>query len=438
MRWDAFVSFATATVAQTKRRDGSLGFLLVAPDLSQDNGGQEELASRALAETLLRTIRVGDMVGRRERQTFAVLAQDALQAGAWRLAERIKEAVPQHLSGSNGDAPLTVSQGIATLPQAGTTVNELVTNAAEALAEAIAQGGNQARMCRASAAVPRAEVELREPVAPAAEPEHLAVKRGESLAHATRFWERGEIEGIAIQTESGACPTCLDAARDLYLPQWVPSLPLAGCSGPVGCRCVYSIPPVDPHKRPPPPPAAGFANLEIPRKLRDAALFGSDPRGSSKPDDLAEYLDNFPLLPFEADLDLHEGEVAYLVRNARVGWEQPSRVTGANEPGPTFPIDRPLVGWVKNLGRPPALPGEMVPVKDEGIVYLTNWRIIFNVRGAIDSVLLADVTGIQYFRDGLACLIHDRNGRLVIALRDPLQVGLYFAQTLRDIAALAR
>lgn len=50
----------------------------------------------------------------------------------------------------------------------------------------------------------------------------------------------GGIDGVALVAEdANACPTCLQLTDRSYIPSGLPDLPLAGCTGPDGCRCRY-------------------------------------------------------------------------------------------------------------------------------------------------------------------------------------------------------
>jgi hypothetical protein len=46
-------------------------------------------------------------------------------------------------------------------------------------------------------------------------------------------------------------------------------------------------------------------------------------------------------------------------------------------------------------------------------------------------MLLVDVAGIECFRDGIACLIGDREERIFFILRDPVQVALVLSRAVR-------
>lgn len=447
LSWEAFIVFASAATAHARRRRGSLALILVTldplPALPAFAGAQlEEAALHGLATVLLRTIRSADVVAHYGPRSFAVLAQDAQQAGAWRLAERVQAALPDQIGGLGAGAPYTISIGIATLPEAGTTVPELLCHAEEALSEAAFEEGNQARMCRASALGTGTwlERETRTEQRPLpvrrADQGRLAAERNEVLQQAVAAYQRGEVEGIAIKTDAGACPACLDAARDLYVPRLVPALPLQACTTAGGCRCTYALPAADPRRRPPPVRALAQGTLEIPRALRAAALYGSDPKGSATVEDVASYLDRFPLLPFESDLKLQQGEVVYLMRPARSGVESEGKRGQAAVHGPLFPPGDPFLPWVQTLGKLPSLPGGAAERKDDGVFYLTNWRLVFSRGDASESLLLADLSGVECYRDAIACTRSDGGRRSFFVMKDAPQVGLYVAQALRDVIAV--
>lgn len=436
--WEALNAFGTPTASQTKRRGGALSILVVTPDPPRDSDGPtsglEDAAQRVLAGVLLKTVRGGDMVGRYGRRSFSILAQDAQRAGALRLAERIRSALPEHLTLQSQQLTFTVSIGIAVLPDSGATLSDVVAAAERAVADARALGGNRACIAEANDAVAQSaaasEVQPAEPLA-RVDQEALTAQRQSALAQALQAVERGDLEGVGLETQPGACAVCLDAARDLYLPAFIPSLPLTGCTGPVGCRCIYAVPAIDPRRRPPPIPAARFDTLDVPRRFRDAAFFGSNPKGSCKPEDLAQYLERYPLIPVPVEIDLQAGEVAYLVRPARRAWENDMM---ARTPvlGPVFPMEGQLEPWLKRLGKAPSLYDTLASFKDEGTLYITNWRLLFNRRGSIDSHLLVDINQVEYLRDGVALRIGDRISRQFVLVRDPLSVGMVLVQAIRD------
>ena len=438
LAWEEFISQASDLAAKAAAEAHPLSLLLIGLGDSKDlPAGDEaglETALDTAVEALVRTVRDEDIVGRQGPRSFAVVAQGAQQAGALRLAERIQAAVAERDATGATPAPPTVSVGIAVLTQAGAGLAELLLQAEEALASAMQEGGNRVR---ASGARDLAAPLGNEPSAAASaasdetDAGRIGVERQQSLDQLARAFERGEVPGIAIRTQADSCPTCRDAARDNYMPRFAPALPLVGCTNPAGCRCTYQAPGADP-SRPPPIPALSAGQLDIPRKLRDAARFGSDLKGGCKAEDLAEYLELFPLLPFDVELELHPGEAAYLSRPARRAWEHPTAASGIIH-GPEFPLRGLFLPWVRNIGKPPFLPGDAVPFREEGTLYLTNWRVIFAKRGAVESWVLADFSQIEYLRDGIGCVLGERSHRLVFLVRDPLQVGLCIARAVHDL-----
>jgi len=263
----------------------------------------------------------------------------------------------------------------------------------------------------------------------------LVAERRDAMLSLTRRYEQKQIEGIGIQTEPGVCRTCQTAASDVYMPALAPTLPLVGCTSTEGCRCRYVAPAYDPRRRPPPVPADRATNLTIPGGLRDAARFGSNPRGNCRSGDLVEYLESYPLLPYVTDTPLNSGEVVYLERAVRHGWETPG--AGAR-PGLTVPFNRVWRDWVENVHGAVKLPDGVAPRRESSRLMLTSWRLMFEGKDGVASILLADVTRLEYYRNALACTVGERPSRLVFFVDDALQVGLYIARAIWDIAVAAR
>jgi diguanylate cyclase (GGDEF)-like protein len=442
LSWDAFVAFSRYVLSHAARRSEALSLLLVGvddpgPDTGITDASLTELTVRVVGNAISRTVRGGDYVGRHGRLSFAVMARDAQRAGAMRLAERIQAGLPNRLSIFEGATAFTVSVGIANFPQAGTSLQDLVAKAEVALAEAIALGGNRATVS-AGGAKPESETEtgLRRTLEglERERTRRLPELRAEMLQVAGQAYQRGETDGIIVKVQPGACATCLDAARDVYKPEDLPGLPVSGCSGTAGCRCTYAPAPVDPRLRPPPQSDAGFSVEDIPRAWRDVARFGADERMTCKPEDLAAYLDIHPPLPQKVALPLEQGEVAYLVRTAEQGWERGVRAGGIAAIGPLIPLSGPLGGWAKQAPRPTPLPGESSRDREAGVLCITNWRLLFSRPAGVDSYLLADISGVEYFRDTLICALAQRPDRLVISVHDSLQVGLCLARSIRSLA----
>lgn len=259
--------------------------------------------------------------------------------------------------------------------------------------------------------------------------ERLAAQRAAARQELIQAYEAGRLEGIAIRAEAGACPICQAAASDVYLPQLLPPLPIVGCASPQGCRCQYSAPGFDPRRRPPPVPALNLDPNDIPRRLHTAARFGADRRGRCSAEELAEYLDAFPLLPIPTEVRLRPGEAPYLVRQVRRGWEQ----MAASAPAPRIPLTDPLRPWLRRFDRLPRIDRERIPFQDDSLLTLTNWRLVFSKGQDLDSVLLVDVQAIEYHEDALALRVGDRPRRLVLDVPNHLQVGFCIAQAVRDI-----
>ena len=431
----AFNAFATILVEETGRRKASFGIILVQVDEPASQADENITGSllRVVAGALKRSARGSDLVGRLGSQGFAVVAQSTDIKGTLLLAERFRAEIPDRLTVNEREFTPTISQGLAAMPADGRTLRQVVQAAAQSLEEARSRGGRTIIASQSTSgtigATPIFGLAIQRRTTEAAEQHRTA------LSDLTAAFNRGEIEGIAIKTEPGTCSVCADASRDLYKPDFMLPLPVTGCNSPGGCRCSYSAPTLTGRHGPPPIPALRDPNLQIPRRWSDAARFGSEPKRSCKPEALAEYLDSYPLLPFSADLLLRDGEAVYLARPARRSWEHVSP-SSATIHGPQLPFSGSLRSWFKSVdGKPPFLPSEALPFREDGALYLTNYRLIFRQRQALDSVLLVDVSAIEWLREGIACAINGHGNRLVFLLNDAVQVGLCIARAIRDLAA---
>jgi diguanylate cyclase (GGDEF)-like protein len=323
----------------------SLSLILVAIDGGEGHSSRtrstfEQAEIRLLAGILRRAIRRSDIVARHGPTSFAVIAQGTESSSAMKLAQRIQAACTRPINTLDGPMRVTVSQGIAALPEVGTNLDDLVRCAEEALALACIEEGHAIRVGQDREAPPESEV-------------HSA--------------------------------------------------------------------------------------LGIPRRWHDAALFGSHPKRSCTSADLAAYLDHYPLLPIKVDINLREGEVAYLVRQARRG--RGSMAGGSHAAkGPCLPLEGSFAAWLKQAGRPQQLPlppaPEVVQFWDSGSFCLTNLRIVFRRRGAVDSLLLADIAEIERLQGGFACVLGASRRRLVILVPNAMQVGLCVARAMRDLRSL--
>jgi diguanylate cyclase (GGDEF)-like protein len=433
---EAFRAFAEILTAETGRRRSSFGVILVEIDeaavwLPEPGNGCLDALLRVVAGAMLRTARRSDLIGRRGPRGFSVVAQGTDLRGTLLLAERFRAGIPDRLTVDERQVTLTITQGLASMPQDGKTLQEVLVAATDSLDEARSQGGRRIIASRSDAgtiaATPVFGATLQTRQAAAVE-QHRA-----DLASLTAAYNRGEITGIAIQTHTGACSVCADAARDLYKPSVMLPLPVVGCNSPGGCRCRYSVPGLTGRDGPPPVPTLDNVKREIPRRWRDAALFGSEPKRSCNAEVLAEYLDAYSLIPFNLDVLPRDGEVGYLRRPARRGWEHVTPASAMIH-GPQIPLTQALRPWAKALRKPPFLPPEALPYREEGLLYLTNYRLIFRQRQSSESILLVDISALECLREGLACVINGHSNRLVFLSNDGPQLGLCIARAIRDIA----
>jgi len=309
--------------------------------------------------------------------------------------------------------------GIGVLPTAGTTLAELVEQAGRGLGASSSETTGASR-------TPSARGNAARGLAPQRDGDQLSVLLAE--------YESGTIPGIAIVPEPGACPVCADAARDAYSPQSLPPLPLAGCGGLDGCRCHYGRPRKDGRGQPPPLPALQQSPSDIPRALHAAALFGQDPKQGCRVQDLATYLDAFALIPFKAELPLQQGEAAYLLRQGRRGRDD-GRLGESLDGMPQFPLRGSLARWVAQAPKPPAVPFAAIEFWDPGLLCITNWRIIFGRRGAVESILLSDIKALGYVQGGVCCTVGSRGRRTLFLVADALKIGLCLTRAVRDAVA---
>jgi len=430
---EAFNAFATILVEETGRRKASFGVILIQVDEPGTNSTDELIGAllRVVAGALKRSARRSDLIGRLGGRGFVVVAQSTDIKGTLLLAERFRAELPDRLTVGDRELAPTISQGLASMPGDGRTLHQVLNAATQSLEEARSRGGRTIIASQSQAgtigATPIFGLAVQRRATQAAE-QHRA-----TLAALIAAFNESEIEGIAIQTEPGACSVCADASRDLYRPDFMLPLPVTGCNSPGGCRCTYSAPTLTARHGPPPIPALRDPHLEIPRRWNDAARFGSEPKRSCKPELLAEYLDGYPLLPFSSDLLLREGEAVYLARAARRSWEHVTP-SSSTVHGPQIPLAAPLRPWLKTIDKLPFLPSEALPFREDGVLYLTNFRLVFRQHQSVDSVLLVDVSALECLREGIACAINGHGNRLVFLLNDATQVGLCIAKAIRDIS----
>jgi diguanylate cyclase (GGDEF)-like protein len=419
LEWDPFASMANLLFSQTLRRQTSLSLMQIA--LDGERSRTDEEAESILANAIAQSVRQGDLIGRRQTGVFAVLLTDTPQAGALYLSDRIQARFRDDQVTRNQE-PATISVGIAGWPESATTAGEMLSHAGVALAEAADGGGNRGRLYGWDGADRYLLWDT-------------AHERAESRRHASRLrltaaFDRGLIKGIGITALPDACPACRAAARDTHWPDALPPLPLAGCSSLLGCRCCYASPALEARPLLSSVALEDAADLDIPRRLRDAALFGSQPRGRCNPADLATYFERFPFLRLRAELKLPDGEAVYLKRPAQEVWEQPSTVSLAIH-GPELPVETPMPAWLAQAGSAPSLPGRALQRKREGTFYLTNRRLLFAEGFNLTGLPLLQIAGCELLRDGLAFRSQSWQSRLVFLLSDPIPVALYVARAMR-------
>lgn len=103
---------------------------------------------RQIGERATHALRVGDTLGRFGGEEFVVLLPETDAREAERIAERIRVTVANGPMASNevdGGLPVTVSIGLSTFPMDGTSEQELLTQADEAMYIAKQLGRNQVR-----------------------------------------------------------------------------------------------------------------------------------------------------------------------------------------------------------------------------------------------------------------------------------------------------
>lgn len=127
--WYSFAEITELAIAQTQRRNGVLSLLLAAPagaPLLSAVDGPVSVEIMALARQFLRTHRWADLVASYNPRCLVVLAVDSDAASAKLFAERLQQAL-------EGDEPVKV--GVATLPEDGVTLPELMAAAEASLAQ---------------------------------------------------------------------------------------------------------------------------------------------------------------------------------------------------------------------------------------------------------------------------------------------------------------
>jgi diguanylate cyclase (GGDEF)-like protein len=103
-----------------------------------------DLVLQQIAKLFDRVVRANDLAARVGGEEFAILLEDADHAGAWKVAERLRELVTElELKFGTTSIPVTISLGIAEFPKHADSLEKLVSCADQALYRAKAEGRNR-------------------------------------------------------------------------------------------------------------------------------------------------------------------------------------------------------------------------------------------------------------------------------------------------------
>lgn len=145
-----FEERAKAALAGTIRRKAPLALLMIDIDHFKEVNDRYGHAAgdavlRALAGTLVRSLRGGDVCGRLGGEEFAAVLPDESREGAAATAERLRAAVERLNVGSGGNEWIrfTVSVGVAAYPENGETLSALMKRADARLYHAKEGGRNR-------------------------------------------------------------------------------------------------------------------------------------------------------------------------------------------------------------------------------------------------------------------------------------------------------
>jgi hypothetical protein len=384
LSWSAFEACSTVAIAQATRRGEPLSLLVIR--LSRGSATGASIDPGILARVIHRTVRSGDIVARRGQDSFAALLPAADEDAARGVADEIRAA--WRGSEASDISRRALSQGIATLPESGTELDLLLEQAEQALTRAQI---NETCTIGSTGRTPVIDFVPAEGRG-ALSAEGRTPAAGSVLERLVQLYrERAEAE-----------------------PHWLDP-DLRSADAVAAARADPSSAPV---------PEAEF---EVPSVWHDAALFGSDPHRRCRASDLAAYLDAFPPLPFEVDLDLAAGEAAYLLRSARYGW---TAAAGALR-GRAFPSQGSFASWIKRGGRAPLLPRGRSLDWRAGLLCLTSQRVIFGPRSGLEDLRFVAIREVHLLQGGLILVAPDER-RLALLLPDATLVGLCIARALRD------
>lgn len=245
--WDVFTAAAEQTIAEAAKTDEPVCLLLVTPVPSQTQPGDDAAIAHAVAtmsNAVLRMLRRDDLIGAYSAEKIAVFGAHTDEEGALRLAERIERTLSVRELAVNKPMEPKAAIGIAILPHHGRTLEDLLKSAEDSLAGALKNENARVAVGQITPGESAGTATISRRARTSAQAAPLASRRLEALHHALVTTGQSKGAGIAILTEPEVCPSCRNAAMEVYEPSSVPLLPFNRCTNPAGCRCVYSVGPL--------------------------------------------------------------------------------------------------------------------------------------------------------------------------------------------------
>jgi len=147
-----FLELVDEAIARAERFDRRVSILMVDADHFKsvnDNYGHPvgDLVLKKIAGILQEEARRVDVVGRFGGEEFIAMLDETNTAGALQVAERMRQEVESCvIQGEFGRVDVTVSMGLATYPEHGSSVGQLIDEADKALYSAKENGRNQVRV----------------------------------------------------------------------------------------------------------------------------------------------------------------------------------------------------------------------------------------------------------------------------------------------------
>jgi two-component system, cell cycle response regulator len=147
-----FLELVEEAIARAERFGRRVSILMVDADhfkAVNDRYGHPvgDIVLKRIADVLSQEARRVDVVGRFGGEEFIAMLDETNMAGALQVAERMRQQIEESMiQGEFGQVKVTVSMGLATYPDHGDSVGELIDEADKALYDAKAQGRNQVRV----------------------------------------------------------------------------------------------------------------------------------------------------------------------------------------------------------------------------------------------------------------------------------------------------